>query len=720
MRKRFVLTIFLKELRETLRDRRTLLLVIGLPVLLYPLMLIGFSRLQESQSEASEARASVVAVWGSLPSGLEGALAGTAPVRLQPWLGLDDDGRAMLESATAAPPPLEKETEADRRQAARRRDRGGGSGSNQREVANPVLSAARALVTSRRVDAVIVAWPGLRDDIEGEREGRLSVYYDSVRADSRLARARVAEALDGYRTSLVEGRAARRRLPEGFAKGLAVLPRDVAPPARQTGYLLGTFLPFLLISLSVFGGFYPAVDLTAGEKERGTMQTLLCAPLKPLEIVSGKFLAVWTISLVTALVNLTSLATTVARIMPSGDVRLAPATIAMTVVMLVPITLTTTALFLAVAVFARDFKDGQNFLTPVYMALVVPAGVTMLPSIELNAWTAFVPVVNIALLVKALLVSEARGDLIFLTLVSSTAYAMLAILLAVRVFEREQILLGGRESLRTVLGLEQRRGGRPTPAVALVTFAVALVFAFYASLLLESRGILVTLVVTQLAFFLAPALAVTVGLGYSPADALSWRWPSLRALAASALLGMSAWAVVSGVVVRLAPPPDSLVRALERVLMLGDQPMPLWVVWLAIALLPALAEETFFRGLMLGGLKRLGKTTAIVGSAFAFAIAHASIYRLLPTLLLGIVIGYAVWKSGSILCGMVIHALNNGLLATLTQRPELAASLGIHGKSLSDGVTLAGVAVTAVGLWLLYRLPEPEAAVDRTHVATSS
>ena len=82
--------------------------------------------------------------------------------------------------------------------------------------------------------------------------------------------------------------------------------------------------------------------------------------------------------------------------------------------MLVPITMTTSALFVAIGAFAKDFKDGQNFLTPVYMLLVMPAGVTMLPSVELNAWTAFVPVVNIALLVKSLFAGEVRADLLFL------------------------------------------------------------------------------------------------------------------------------------------------------------------------------------------------------------------------------------------------------------------------------------------------------------------
>ena len=110
-----------------------------------------------------------------------------------------------------------------------------------------------------------------------------------------------------------------------------------------------------------------------------------------------------------------------ARILPGDTISVSPSTLLLAFVMLLPVTLFITAVFLAVAAFAKDFKDGQNFLTPVYMLLALPAGVTMLRGIELNAWTAFVPVVNIALLIKALLVSEAAPDLIFLTLLSSTA-----------------------------------------------------------------------------------------------------------------------------------------------------------------------------------------------------------------------------------------------------------------------------------------------------------
>jgi sodium transport system permease protein len=486
----------------------------------------------------------------------------------------------------------------------------------------------------------------------------------------------------------------------------------VAPPARQAGRILGAFLPFLLISLSLFGGFYPAVDLTAGEKERGTLQTLLCAPLRPIEIVTGKFLAVWAVALATALVNVASLGLTVARLLRSTALTVPTPAFALTAVMLVPITLTTAALFIAVAVFARDFKDGQNFLTPVYMLLVVPAGATMLPGIELNAWTAFVPVVNIALLVKALLVGEWRADLVFLTLLSSAIFAALAMLLAVRVFEREQVLLGGSDSARGLLGLERRRGGKPTAALAVVVFAVVLVTAFYGSLLLEQRGVLVQLLSVQYLFFLAPTLLVVFGLGFSPRPTLSLRAPAWQALAAAILLGAASWTVVSAVVVQLAPPPDSLVKAMQRLLMLGDQPMPLWLVLLAVALTPAVCEEIFFRGLVLSGMSSLGRGWAIGVTALLFAVAHASIYRLLPTLLLGLILGYAVWKSGSILCGMVIHALNNGIMAGLALTPTLATRLGFgEGAAVPPRLLALGAVTTLVGLWLLARLP-PQAGSE--------
>ncbi|MCL4811549.1 MAG: ABC transporter permease subunit [Vicinamibacteraceae bacterium] len=696
MRGGHVTTIFLKELRETLRDRRTLLMMVGLPVIIYPLMLMGLSRLQESRAEEGERSPSVVAVWGGVPHGAADTEAG-ALLDFKPWLGITAEVRDGLERGTLAPPPLDVER-GDEKDATRD---GGRQGGQEREAENPVLAAARMLVTARRADAVLVVWPGADARLErGEALG-ISVYYDSVREESRRARRRLVDHLESWRDKAVAQRESARGLPDGFGRLLDLTARDVAPAARQAGYVLGNFLPFLLVSLSLFGGFYPAVDMTAGEKERGTMQTLLCAPVTSAEIVSGKFLAVWLISAVTATVNLVSLAFTVGRVMPGGAGQMEPLAFVLTALMLVPVTLTTAAVFLAVAVLAKDFKDGQNFLTPAYLLLVMPASVTMLPGIELNAWTAFVPIVNIALLTKSLLVGEAHGDLVFLTLVSSLAYASLAITFATRVFQREQVLLGGKEPWRALVGLEPRPGQTPTPAMAFTLFAVALVSAFYGSLWLVDRSVPVALATTQVAFFLLPAVALTAALRLSPSGTFLLARPRVLALAGAALVGATAWLAIGGIATRLFPPPDSLVRALERVLMLGDEPLPLWTTWLFVALLPAVCEELLFRGFIMRGLRRLGMWPAIVISALLFGLAHASIYRLLPTFALGIVLGYAAWRTGSIVTSMAVHALNNGLVATLAREPQWAERLGLGSTEVSWQATLLGVAGLAAGVALV-------------------
>jgi sodium transport system permease protein len=374
--------------------------------------------------------------------------------------------------------------------------------------------------------------------------------------------------------------------------------------------------------------------------------------------------------------------------------------------MLLPVTLFITAVFLAVAAFAKDFKDGQNFLTPVYMLLALPSAVTMLRGIELNAWTAFVPVVNIALLIKALLVSEAAPDLIFLSLLSSGAWAALAIMLAARVFAREQVLLGGRESLRSLLGFERKAGAMPTPTFVLSAFAFVLVLAFYGSLLLTSSGTIVTLLVTEYGFFLAPTLLLVAGFGFAVRPTLALRRPSVAGLVAAVLIGSSAWAVAAGLLIRVLPPPDSLVRALEQLLLLDGAPAPLWLVWLVIACTPALCEELFFRGLVLSGLRRLGLWPALATCALLFGLAHSSVYRLVPTFFIGLLLSWLVWRTGSIWTGILAHALNNGIAATLVYHKPLAAALGAGTQRyLGWRPTLAAVLMVAAGLVVLRFAP---------------
>ncbi len=689
MRPRIIWTIFRKEITDTLRDWLTLLVVIVLPLLLYPLLVIGMGKLAEMQAEQQEARVSKIAVWGEAAE-VSAWLKPTNSLSLEPWTGAPDSIRRELAAGKVQPLP------------------GSQSPAGESEAGNPVQDAARSLISSRKVDAVLVIWPGFSQALGQGGLGRVSIYFDSVRPSSAGARERLGAALAGFRRAQLQQRERDHGLAAGFTRAVEILPRNVAPPARIQGEVIGSILPLLLILLTAAGGGYAAIDLTAGEKDRGTMQTLLCAPLHSTEMVLGKFCAVWAISLLAALANTTSLAATAARMVSAFGLRSLPlSTYAFTFVMLLPVTFTVAALFLAVAVLARDAKDAGNFFGPALVVLLAPLGASATPGMELNAWTALVPLANISLLIKAFFIAEAKPELIFLAMTSSVLYAGLTLLLAARVFGREQVLLGGKDAVRSLFRIERPQGALPTPAFAFTAFGLIFVAAFYGSLWLEKTGIITVMLATQYGLFLLPVVALAALMRFSPRQTFSLRWPHWRALAAAVLMGLSASVAIGGLVVRLQPPPDSLARALEKLLLLDGKPMPLWTIWLVVGVTPALCEEALFRGLILSGLRRLGQWPAIGLSALLFALAHASIYRLLPTLCLGLLLGYLVWRTGSIVCGMMVHALNNGLLATLAHSDSLAAHLGLTKETvfLPWPLTLLGLAVLALGFLTLHSAP---------------
>lgn len=702
MRLRVILTIVRKELRERLRDRRALLMTIGLPLLVYPLVFIGFMRIAESGQQAMEAERSTVALWGRAPDALGEALGSTAELDMRVGMELPDEIRAGLESGVLEPAPAR--TRPSDSAAARRLGGAPPAGSDRLEEDNPVLRAAREVVTGRRADAVVVIWPALAPSLAADDAGPLTIYFDSVRPESEQAAERVEDRLREARTALVAERQRARALPSGFSQAFEILGRDVAPDERRAGLALGRIVPYMLLTLAIVGGLYAALDTTAGEKERGTMQTLLCAPVTPSEIVVAKFIGVWVLSLVGVATNVASLSLAVSSLLPADMPGLGGVQVVIAAALLVPVTLTTSALFLAFASFARDFRDGQNMLTPLYMAVALPSAVVMLPTIELDPWMAFVPIVNIALLIKGLFVGDVSADLIFLTLVSATTYAALAIAAAVHVFHRDTVLVGGRETLRTTFSL---RTGQPVPtaSLALTAFAVALVAQFYVSLGLRDLPLPWLLAVIQLGGFLLPLVVLVRVLGFDARRTLGLTWPRPSMLALSVVIGMTGWVVAGGIVARLLPPPDSVTKAMQRLIQLGDEPMPLAVVWLVLGLLPGVCEELFFRGFVFAGLRRLGAVSGLVLTALCFGVAHASIYRLLPTFTMGLILGLVRWRTGSIVCSVIVHTVNNGLIATLAQRPDLIRLVGLSPEgTMAEGPTAVGTALLAAALAVLVRL----------------
>jgi sodium transport system permease protein len=206
----------------------------------------------------------------------------------------------------------------------------------------------------------------------------------------------------------------------------------------------------------------------------------------------------------------------------------------------------------------------------------------------------------------------------------------------------------------------------------------------------------------QFGAFLLPVALLTISQGFPVKETFSLRRPAGRSVLGSVLVGVSANVALAGVILRLLPPPDSVVEGMQRLLLFGDTPGSLLVAWGVLAFTPALCEEALFRGLILSSFRRLGTWPAIVFSALLFGLAHASIYRLLPTFGLGLVFGYAVCRTRSIFCSMLMHALNNGLIATLVWWQSGKPGVALDELSMVPwSWTLAAVGVATVGLSLL-------------------
>jgi sodium transport system permease protein len=276
----------------------------------------------------------------------------------------------------------------------------------------------------------------------------------------------------------------------------------------------------------------------------------------------------------------------------------------------------------------------------------------------------------------------------------------LTLVFAARVYERNTLLLGGKDSVASLLEFTRKPGDKPSAGVSLFVFSIVLVVTFYGTLALQKQGIATTIAVVEYGFFLLPALLFAQLKGYNLQETFSLRMPRWNGLVGSILIGLSAWTIAAGLFVRLFPPPESFTRALQKVILMEDQPVPLGLLFLLVSFSPALCEEALFRGLILSGFRRLGMWPAILVTAFLFGIAHASIYRLLPVMVLGVFLGYTVWKTRSIFAGMIVHLLNNALVVAMAKIKLFQAIIGLRGTEiyLPWSYIASGAVVAAIGV----------------------
>jgi sodium transport system permease protein len=243
-----------------------------------------------------------------------------------------------------------------------------------------------------------------------------------------------------------------RNLPENLAHPFDILETNVAPPEKVGGAVLGGLVPYFVILLCLTGAMYPAMDLTAGEKERGTIETLLCSPVSRTHLVLGKFLMVLTASIATAILAITSMALsfgagkqmllniTKGASDPALQITITAKGLIAIFIVVLPLAVFFSAALLALSLFAKSFKEAQSYISPLMILVVMPAIASLLPGVELSPALALIPVLNTSLVGKEIITGTFHWNLIALIFLSSSAYAGCAIAIAVKLFQREDVL----------------------------------------------------------------------------------------------------------------------------------------------------------------------------------------------------------------------------------------------------------------------------------------
>jgi sodium transport system permease protein len=215
------------------------------------------------------------------------------------------------------------------------------------------------------------------------------------------------------------------------------------------GFMLGMFLPYMIVILAMVGAMYPAIDLTAGEKERGTLETILVTPVSRLDIATGKFLTVMTASVITILLATASMSLSaglgfgqMSQFAPEQQISFAikPLSIILLLLLMLPLAALFSSALLSVSLFAKSYKEAQSYVSPLMFVVILPAMVSFIPGIELNWQLAFVPIVNISLAAREVLLGTFRWEFIGLIFVSTFIYASFSIFVTKRLFDKEDVL----------------------------------------------------------------------------------------------------------------------------------------------------------------------------------------------------------------------------------------------------------------------------------------
>ena len=720
MIRRNVKHIFLREVRDQLRDRRTLFIIAVLPILLYPLL--GMSMFQMAQF-MQEQPTKVLIIGGQQMFGEADSQEAASQLFTELKKPEDAETQDVSEPSVNkifSPPLFRGETPPAQLQQAKLLKLTFWEDWKQAPKDGDPIEYAKKLVSTGKFDAAVYFAPDFAEQLErfraayrqhgeGEKqevpEGtetktkvpQPSIFYTTTSERSQITFGRLSFVLHNWVTDVGRQNLVEAGLPSDVTKPFKIQVDDLAVKQGKSGVAAwAKILPLMLLIWALTGAFYPAIDLCAGEKERGTLETLLCSPAHRSEIVMGKLATVMVFSIMTAVLNIVSIGITgwflISKVPVMGAAMGSPPWMA--IVWLIPTLIPVSALFSAVCValaaFAKSSKEGQYYLMPVLLIVLPLAVLPMTPSVELNLGTSLIPITNICLMLRVLIEGQYMMALKFVLPVFGVTLfcCALAVRWAVDQFQHESVLF--REDERLDLRLWIRhvfKDKHPTPTVAAAAAGgvLILVIKFFMGLALPAPtnfdGLARMIIITQVVVILFPALLLTITFTTSRAKTLLLgreAWHSYVPLAvvmafALAVVGHPLAVTYQHFVTSLYPITADL-SGLEKLFTGAPN---FGVILLLFAVMPAICEEVAFRGFLLSGFRHTGsKWRAIAITAILFGMTHSILQQSIVAATVGLVIGYIAVQSGNLLVPIVYHVTHNSLTMCLSLFTKEAVSQG--------------------------------------------
>lgn len=690
-----------KELLDVFRDKKAIIMMVLVPILLYPLIFFGsmavMTMIQSNMEEGEYKVAIVASDDGALKSAVEKHNE-NAKVEAQEKAETEstDQGNSSEDSVS----------------------QGNSASTSAKGIATDVLTLVDApsgdyqeALQNEELDAYVTS----SKDSSGKTV--YEVYYVSSITNSSYAAGIVRDVVD----ELSREESKEKIQAAGLDADVIMNPvvcesEDLASSEQSAGSILGMILPFLLVLSLLMGTMYPAIDVTAGEKERGTLETLLTLPVSNREIIFSKFFTVAIIGIISALLNIVSIAfmgTYMIRLM--GDAvesmgisfagidigKFIPAII-FTVLAILAFSLFISAVTMCITSLAKSYKEANNYITPLMLVVMLTGYIGFIPNIELTHTMALVPVANICLMIKNLLLFKVEYKLVAVVLVSNVLYAIVAVLILSRIYDSENVLFDeGKFSLKLFeRRSNMKKGGVPTTGDAWFMVVFVMFAYLYLGSVLEMKYGFGGIFGIQMIIFVLPLLYVL----YTKRSILqtySFRKTKFMNFVAALFMGCGAMLIgiiLTSFVSMLFPTEAEMVSSGLMNELMSDNELLTFAV---VALTPAVCEEMLFRGFLFSAFRgRYKIVVSVLLTAVIFGVYHMSIVRFFTTALLGAALAVIVYYSDSIFPAMMMHAINNGIAVLQMYHPDTMENIFPLFAVEEPGI-MESIVVSTMGILLL-------------------